>query len=95
MAGMWGQRDVHQFFLSAQWREEAGVRPVRSPNFSSDRGCSDLPNSVIPTEAEYRKTMICGAEGPAVVTSPGCEGRLKFKSEDENTNQRQENAVQQ
>jgi len=25
-------------------------------------GCSDLPNSVIPTGADHRKAMICGVE---------------------------------
>jgi hypothetical protein len=31
------------------------------------------PNSVIPTGTDHRKAMICGVEGPCVVTSPGCE----------------------
>ena len=29
------------------------------------------PNSVIPTATDHRKAMICGVEGPGVVTSPG------------------------
>jgi hypothetical protein len=36
---------------------------------------SDFLNSVIPTGADHRKAMIWGVEGPAVVMSPGCDGR--------------------
>jgi hypothetical protein len=48
-------------------------RPLK-PGFGLT-GMFRSPNSVIPPGTDHRKAMICGVEGPCVVTSPGCVGR--------------------
>jgi hypothetical protein len=63
--------------------------------FWLERGCSALPNSVIPTGTDHRKAMICGVEGPCVVTSPGCKERWgsSRNRRRETTKERQQDSV--
>jgi hypothetical protein len=53
------------------------------------------PNSVIPTGTDHRKAMIRGVEGPALVTSPGCEEQWgsSRNRRPEATQDRQEDSV--
>jgi hypothetical protein len=56
-----------EFFGTGVASEKLGNVP--SARFCLEWGRSDLLNSVIPTGTDHRKAMICGVEGPAVVTS--------------------------